>query len=348
MSITKAKKDLLETILGSEISIPSKTIKIEEMISRENILEVVSSDLYNSLSSFFDASAPFFKTSLPLERIVRYRDGTFSSMEKSLKGGISQHEGYEIINSIDIAQQLMSYVMPCLNMKLASLYSDLVNQNTDYLNQIQDSLIIPEVSKLRSISEYLKDVSEEVEHISKSNNLSIATLTNLQQRRIDLKQTFHIFITRLNQSIESTFFDPQNIANSYLIARYALSNYIISLVFECIVSGNLDDSSISKMKNKVENCFNELNDITEKFSHILEQKKFTNAKEINNINSFYVWSYNYMAQIRLNDLHSQNNNINALQNNTLQYFDIAYEMQRLEKFVQARYEFLKRIEVKKG
>ena len=139
MSITKAKKDLLETILGSEISIPSKTIKIEEMISRENILEVVSSDLYNSLSSFFDASAPFFKTSLPLERIIRYRDGTFSSMEKSLKGGISQHEGYEIINSIDIAQQLMSYVMPCLNMKLASLYSDLVNQNTDYLNQIQKS-----------------------------------------------------------------------------------------------------------------------------------------------------------------------------------------------------------------
>ncbi len=55
-----------------------------------------------------------------------------------------------------------------------------------------------------------------------------------------------------------------------------------------------------------------------------------------------------MVQFKLNNLDSQNNNINALQNNTLQYFDTDYEMQRLEKFIQARYDLLERIEVKKG
>lgn len=345
MSNNLERKALLETILGSELIIPTSNIQGSQ---NSNILNVVSNDLFIGLNNYFDASVPFFQTSLPLERIVRYKDGSFSSMEKSVKGGFSQHQGFDILNGIDVVQRLMACVMPMLNQRLTSIYSDLINQNNSYLNQINDQFIIPEISKLKSIAEFIQDVSEDMHHISKSNSLSIATLTNIQQRRIDLKQVFYTFITRLEGSINSLLFDPQSIANSYLIARYALSNYIVSLVLESIVSGNIDDESVQRLEQKVEKCFNELNDITWKLSTILENRKFANANEINNINSFYRWSYDYTAQNQLNNLHNQNYNIDNIKSNTLSYFDINFEKERLKEFVSARHEFIKTIRITKS
>ncbi|MBB1295504.1 hypothetical protein [Pseudoalteromonas sp. SR41-4] len=342
MSNNIERKALLETILGSEVVVPTSNIQGTQ---NSEILNIVSSDLFSCLKNYFDTSAPFFQTSLPLERIVRYKDGSFSSMEKSMKGGFSQHQGFDILNGMDVAQQLMTCVMPLLNQKLTSIYSDLINQNNHYLNQIQDQFIIPEISKLKSIAEFIQDVSEDMHHISKSNNLSIATLTNIQQRRIDLKQIFHTFITRLEGAINAQFFDPQSIANSYLIARYALSNYIVSLVLECIVSGNIDDDSVQRLEEKVEKYFNELNYITGKLSKILEDRKFANANEINNINSFYRWSYDYTAQNQVNNLYNQNYNIDNIKNSTLSYFDIDFEKQRLKEFVSARHDFIKTIRI---
>lgn len=340
----KEKKDLLETILGSEVIVPSSST---QDLKSSDILNIVSGDLFSSLSGYFGSTAPFFQTSLPLERIVRYKDGSFSSMEKSVKGGFSQHQGFDIINGMDVVQQLMTCVMPMLNQRLTEIYKDLINQNNHYLSQIQDQFIIPEISKLKSIAEFIQDVSDDITHISKSNNLSIATLTNIQQRRIDLKQIFYTFISRLEQSVNSQFFDPQNIANSYLVARYALSNYIVSLVLECIVSGNIDDESVKKLESKVEKCFNQLNQITAKLSEILESKRFANASEINNINSFYNWSYDYMAQDKVNNLCSQNNSIDNIKNSTLSYFDINFEKQRLKEFIKSRHSFIKTIRISK-
>lgn len=346
MDIQVSKKDeqkaLLETILGSEVIIPTSDIQSHR---NDGILNIVSQDLFGGLSHYFNSNAPFFQTSLPLGRIVRYKDGSFSSMEKSIKGGFSQHQGFDILNSMDIVQQLMNCVMPMLNQRLTSIYSDLINQNNYYLSQVQDQFIIPEISKLKSIAEFIKDVSDEITHISKSNNLCIATLTNIQQRRIDLKQIFHTFIARLEQSVNSSCFDPQNIANSYLVARYSLSNYIVSLVLECIVSGNIDDESVSRLESKVEKCFSDLNHITQKLSNILENRRYANFSEINNINSFYRWSYDYMAQSQVNNLHKQNQNIDRIKSETLRYFDIEFEKKRLREFIKARHDFVKVIRI---
>lgn len=339
------KKALLETILGSEIIVPSSDIRSQK---NNEILNVISSDLFFGISNFFGSTAPYFQTTIPLERIVRYKDGSFSSMEKSLKGGFSQHQGFDIINGMDVVQQLMTCVIPILNQRLTTIYEDLINQNNHYLSQIQDQFIIPEISKLKSIAEFIQDISGDIIQISKSNNLSVATLTNIQQRRIDLKQIFYTFIMRLEQAINSAFFDPQTIANSYLIARYALSNYIVSLVLECIVSGNIDDESVARLESKVEKCFNQLNHITAKLSEILENKKFANASEINGINSFHRWSYDYLTQSKLNNLYNQNSSIDNIQSTTLSYFDIDVEKQRLKEFVEARHNFIKTIKISKA
>jgi hypothetical protein len=340
MSNKKEKKALLEAILGAEVIVPTSNVQGSQNL---DILNIVSSDLFSGLSNYFGSTAPFFQTSLPLERIVRYKNGSFSSMERSIKGGFSQHQGFDIISSMDVVQQLMTYVMPMLNQRLAAIYADLINQNNYYLSQVQDQFIVPEISKLKSIAEFIQDVSDDITHIAKSNNLSVATLTNLQQRRIDLKQTFHTFVSRLEQSVQSDFFNPQDIANTYLVARYALSNYIVSLVFECIVSGNIDDESVQGLESKVDKCFNLLNNITGRLSKLLDDRRLVNSNEINTINSFYRWSYDYLTQNRVNSLHSENISINNIQNFTLSYFDIDFEKQRLKEFVNERHAFIKTI-----
>ncbi|WP_174979060.1 hypothetical protein [Burkholderia lata] len=340
MANQEEKKALLEAILGAEVIVPTSNIRSSK---NSDILNIVSGDLFSGLSDYFNSAAPFFQTSLPLERIVRYKDGSFSSMEKSVKGGFSQHQGFEIISSMDVAQKIMTCVVPMLNQRLAAIYADLIDQNNHYLSQIQDQFIIPEISKLKSIAEFIQDVSDDIAHISKSNNLSAATLTNLQQRRIDLKQTFHTFIGRLEQLVQSGYFNPQDIANSYLVARYALSNYIVSLVFECIVSGNIDDESIQLLEHKVDKFFNILNNITAQLSGILDDRKIANSNEISSINSFYIWSYDYVTQNRINNLRSENVGIDSIQRGTLSYFDVDFEKQRLKEFINARHDFIKTI-----
>lgn len=351
MSSNEEKKSLFELILGSKLEIakPYETISEQDIV-----LKIFSNDLYLDFCSFFDQPTPYFQTNLPLEKIVRYKDGTFSSMEKSIKGGISQHEGYSIVSSMDMAQKLMYQVMPNLNRKLTALYSDIIAENNYYLAQLQNSFITPEISKLKSIADFTRELLDDIEQISKSEKLSIATLTNVQNQKIELKKTFYTFISFLEQQIHQAnsptpiYFNESDLANNYLVARHALSFYIVSLVLECVISGNLDDNSVEKMKERVIESFQSLNDTTTRLSNALKWKIFNNQSEINNINSFHYWSIDYFTQQRQNNLYAQNYSINQIQNDKLKFFDIDHEMQRIEKFISSRRTLLQNIQIRRS
>lgn len=344
MSTQPEERSLLAEIMGSEIIIPNSNLRRE---TRQDILRIVSNDLYDGLAKFLGSSAPFFQTSLPLERLIKYKDGSFSSIEKSIKGSFGRHQGFELINSLSLACDIMSHVMPQLNGRLVSIYADLLNQNDDLLDQLQNSFILPEISRLKSIQEFMREVASEVEEITKSPHLSIATLTNLQQRRIDLKETFHTFFSRLKQSVDSGYFDPQAVANNYIIARHAISGYVASLVLECVISGNVGDKSVANLKKKVESCLSELNFITNRLFEILSDKQYVIRNEIRDINSFYIWSYDYMVNNRIGMLHGHNQNIESIKAATLRFFDIKIEMQRIDEFINARHRLLQRIEIER-
>lgn len=50
-----------------------------------------------------------------------------------------------------------------------------------------------------------------------------------------------------------------------------------------------------------------------------------------------------MAQSQVNSLHYQNNNIDRIKSETLIYFDIEFEKQRLRDFIRARHDFVENI-----
>ena len=120
---------------------------------------------------------------------------------------------------------------------------------------------------------------------------------------------------------------------------------LFHLASEFDISGNIDDESVSRLESKVEKCFSDLNHITQKLSNILENRRYANFSEINNINSFYRWSYDYMTQNQVNNLYNQNQNIDRIQSETLTYFDIEFEKKRLREFIKARHDFVKVIRI---
>jgi len=342
MSKEPKNTSLLESILGSGIEM---RYSANQNINDTGIMQIVSNDVYQGLLHYFDTSAPFFQTSIPLQRIVRYKDGSFSSMEKSLKGGIDRHEGFEIIDSMQLAQSLMAHVMPQLSQRLASIYRELIEKNSHDLNQIQNSIILPEINKLKSIAEFVREVSDEIETISRSDHLSTATLVNLQSHRVDLRQTFYTFLNHLDNSLAQPSIETQDVSKNYAVTRYALSNYIVTLVLEHIISGNLDDVSIGRLKDKVTKAFEEMNKVTTNLSNVLMQKHFENTNQIHQICNPWQRQWQWQWQWKLQNLQQQNHGINQIIQEDLKYFDVDNEMKRLEDFIAARHDLLKNVRI---
>ncbi|MCC4241207.1 hypothetical protein [Thalassospira povalilytica] len=338
------ERSLLAEIIGSEIVIPRSNFRRE---AQPDILKIVSNDLHDELANFFGSSPPFFQTSLPLDHLLKYKDGRFSSIEKSIKGGFGRHQGFDLIDSLSLAGNLMARVVPQLNRRLISIYSDLINQNNDLLNQLHHSRILPEISKLKSIQEFIHETASEIEEISKSPPLSIATLTNLQQRRIDLKEIFHTSFSRLKCSVDSIYFAESEVANNYIMTTHALSGYVASLVLECVISGNVGDESVANLKKKIEAFLNDLNSITRTLFDILNKKQNAIQNEIISSNTLYRWSFDHLTNSRINALQNDNQSIEQIKHTTLRHFDIEVEMQRIDEFITSRHIFLKRIEIER-
>lgn len=342
MTKQSEEKSLLAEIIGTEITIPTASSSREE---NNNVLKILSDDLYNNLVTFLESSAPFFQATLPLERLIKYKDGSFSSIEKAINGGFGRHQGFSLLSSFRIAGDIMSHVIPKLNARLTAIYSDLINRNNDLLNHIQDAFVTPEISKLKSIQEFLCEVSCDIEEISRSQQLSTATLTNLQQRRIDLKAIFHMFLSRLGRSVVGQSFDPQDIAANYLTARHALSGYMASLILECIISGNIDNNSVANLRSKLVDCLEKLNSITNELYFYLNNRQYQIQGEIRDINSLYGWTYDLLTQSRVSALHAQGCQIESLKSTALKEFDIDLELKCADQFIAARRSLLENIQI---
>ncbi len=338
---TVDKMAIFKDILGAEITIPTKPV----LLSHDFIgIEIVSQDLHDKIAGYFSASTPLFKASIPLDKLVRYKDGGFSSMVKSIHGGIEGHKGFAIINGLDIAQDIISHIVPSFNQKLIGIYSDLINQNNFNQNQFLNQFVVPDVCRLKAIADFVKEISGDISNISKSKALTIATLGNVQKNRIELNSMFYKFIEQLNQSIVSPFLDLNAIEHNYDIVKHAASYYIVSLIIEYVLSGNLDEDGSNKMKGKVEACFNKINEITTKLYNIIQGKINNNSFTINQ--SSLLWSVlDYANQMNVNGLLIQNNALINIQNKKLSCFNVSEEMERLGLFFNTRYQLLDNVHI---
>ncbi|WP_231171202.1 hypothetical protein [Helicobacter pylori] len=354
---------LLERVLGSRIEVLPTLPRKQTLDSNyQRMILIKSNELYDKLGHIINhglSSLLIFTTSVPLDKLVLYKDGKVSSMLKGVKG-FGGHEGFEIVGAIELTTGIMNHIAPILNYKLAEIYYEayaetnrLFNENQRLLAQ-QNTFVTQQINALKAKTKFLQEVYKDISQISKSDVWRQSTCTNLQRIRIEVDEIFYNFISQIDQGLMVKNFN--DISGNYICARYALSHYIFALVLEYIVAGLIDNESMKFLKAKVEEAFDSFNKTTsdlERELNFIQNSNFQTQKYIWN-NPFLGWRYdswnnqpqpqhNPYQQNELNRLNNENINIEYIKNNVLSYFDIKRDREALFNLIEAPKQYLQNI-----
>lgn len=265
------------------------------------------------------------------------------------------HEGFEIVDAIELTTGFMNHVAPTLNYKLSEIYYEayaetnrLFNENQRLLAQ-QNTFVTQQINALKAKTKFLQEVYKDISQISKSDVLIQSTCTNLQRIRIELDEISYNFISQIDQGLMVKNFN--DVSGNYIYARYALSHYIFALVLEYVVAGLIDNESMEALKDKIEETFEKFNQTTEGFRRQLSLIQNNNALTQQNIwqSPLYGWYYDESAhyhpnqQNELNRLNNENAHIEYISNNVLNYFDIKRDREALFNLIEAPEQYLQNI-----
>ncbi len=271
---------------------------------------VKSNELYyaisNAMNQNFD-SFPLLTTNISLNKFIRYSNGKISSILKGEKG-FGGHEGFKIVDTIELTIGFMNHIVPTLNYKLAEIYYEayaetnrLFNENQRLLAQ-QNIFVTQQINALNAKTKFLQEVYKDISQISKSDILRQSTCTNLQRICIELDEIFYNFISQIDQGLMVKNFNDVN--GNYICARYTLSHYIFALVLEYVVAGLIDNKSMESLKVKVEEAFCSFNQTTSNLRRELNFIQNNNAQTQQNI-----WQsplYGWYEQNEINRLNNEN------------------------------------------
>ena len=172
------KLTTLKRVFGSEISLqPLQKVNY----NHHQQLSIASPDLHSELAKFFDSpERTFFTTNMDVNRLVKYGDGSFSSMVKGVKG-IAGHQGFDAIDSIELANDLFMHIGNAFNNAVAKIYASYVEKINLEVNNIYQQFILQDFTKIKSISFFLKEVYSDIYNAGFNKEQAQATLINVQR-----------------------------------------------------------------------------------------------------------------------------------------------------------------------
>lgn len=327
----------LERVLGSEVSF--QPLQQERTYSHPQQLSIASPELHSELVSFFGSpERTFFTTNVDVNRLVKYGDGSISSMVKGIKG-IGGHQGFDAIDSIELANDLFIHIGAAFNNAVAKIYAGYVEQINLEVNNLYQQFILHDFTKIKSISFFLKEVYSDIYGAGFNKEQAQATLTNVQRSRIELRELVYRYMEHIRSNISplQTFIPTNDLANNYLSCRYCISLYTIALVSETILSNRLDDNGFKSLKAKVSNTLEEFNELTNEVNRNLEARFYNNQQQINNQ---MLWAYNQLAAQQKNN---ENFNINNFASNHLSQFCKNTELRKIDDIFESRDKLLSNI-----
>lgn len=326
----------LERVLGSEISFQPLQ---ERTYNHPQQLPIVSPELYSELVSFFGSpERAFFTTNVDVNRLVKYGNGSFSSMVKGIKG-IGGHQGFDTINSIELANDLFMHIGTAFNNAVAKIYANYVEQINFEVHNVYQQFMLHDFTKIKSISFFLKEVYSDIYGSGFNKEQAQATLTNVQRSRIELKELAYRYMEHIRSNIApwQQTIPISDLASNYLSCRYCISLYTIALVSETILSNRLDDDGFKALKIKVSNTLDEFNELTNEVNRNLETRFYSNQKQINNQ---MLWAYNQLAAHQKNN---ENAHLNNFASNHLSQFCKNTELRKIDEIFESRDKLLSNI-----
>ena len=326
----------LERVLGSEISFqPLQKLNY----NHPQQLSIASPNLHSELVSFFGSpERAFFATNMDVNRLVKYGDGSFSSMVKGIKG-IAGHQGFDAIDSIELANDLFMHIGTAFNNAVAKIYGSYVEQINLEVNNVYQQFVLHDFTKIKSISFFLKEVYLDIYGAGFNKEQAQATLTNVQRSRIELRELVYRYMEHIRSNIApwQQFIPINELASNYLSCRYCISLYTIALVSEAILSNRLDDNGFKSLKTKVSNTLDEFNELTDEVNRNLEARFYNNQQQINNQ---LLWAYNQLAAHQKNN---ENINLNSFASNHLSQFCKDTELRKIDEIFESRDKLLSNI-----
>lgn len=329
----------LERVLGSEISFQPLQPLQKGNCNHPQQLSIASPELHSELVRFFGLpERTFFTTNMDVNRLVKYGDGSFSSMVKGVKG-IAGHQGFDAIDSIELANDLFMHIGTAFNNAVAKIYANYVEKINLEVNNVYQQFILQDFTKIKSISFFLKEVYSDIYAAGFNKEQAQATLTNVQRSRIELRELVYRYMGNIRSNIApwQHLIPINDLASNYLSCRYCMSLYTIALVSETILSNRLDDNGFKSLKTKVSNTLDEFNELTNEVNRTLEVRFYSNQQQINNQ---MLWAYNQLAAQQKSN---ENIHLNNFASNHLSQFCKDTELSKIDEIFESRDNLLSNI-----
>jgi hypothetical protein len=235
----------------------------------------------------------FLKFDISPENYMKYKNGKVSSMIKSDTGGIGKHAGFEAVEMVNIVDSIFIEVDRYYTAQIISYFNNSVNKIFQAINAYQyqisqvTDLIIDlkeqeQIEELASFKYFFEDTKDELGEIATSSIRATSYITNLGNIRIKNYKVYRFFIKKLNNWISTILaYDSfnQNYINNpinfnkleedFYFARQSISTYMICLVYEHIICGNIDLKSQEKIIIKLENFLRQFKDVEQKIRQAL-------------------------------------------------------------------------------
>jgi hypothetical protein len=244
------------------------------------------------------------------ESYMRYKNGKVSSIVKG-DAGFQSHEGFEAVKMVNLVDTIFGEVSQYYTNQILTEFQELTSNIFTSINQVQTTLFNQaiylkeqeHVEDLTSFQDFFDEINDELGDISNSPARCSAYIGSLIDIRKKIYKTYNYFIQSLNNWPNKILsydnfnnyysIDFQSLNNDYCLCRQAINCYMITLVYEYVISGNIDNKSRDKIINKIESFLI-------KFKHADSQiKNALNQRD----NSNRTWNW-YYRQDKQNDSNS--------------------------------------------
>ena len=250
------------------------------------------------------------------ENFMRYKNGKVSSMIRN-ETGFKSHEGFDAVKTTTIIDSLFSYVSSyyteCIirdfNSITFSLFNSLESLRIEFSNQLKNYKETEYIDQLLSFRDFFLEISDELGIISNADDRRIAYLTNLIKIRTDIYKIYKYFIRKM-RNWPSQLLNRDRVGNLYYInynelntdysmCRHTIGSYMITLIYEYILSGNIDENSKQSVINKIRTFLNDFDSCNEEIKQCLNQRKENNNYcywgayyyNTNNDNNNIIWLF---------------------------------------------------------
>jgi hypothetical protein len=272
----------------------------------------LESHLYNRILANAESrfGQEILQFSISPENYMRYKNGKVSSIVKG-DAGFQNHEGFEAVKMVNLVDSIFTEVSQYYTNQVLTEFQELTNNIFTSINHVQSTLFNQalylkeqeHVEDLVSFQDFFNEINDELGDISNSSTRCTAYVGSLIEIRKKIYKTYNYFIKNLNdwpsKILSYDFFDNYSpidypsLNNDYCLCRQAINCYMITLVYENVIAGNVDDRSRDKIIKKIESFLEKFKNADSQIRHALSKRDSSNRS----------WNW-YYRQDKQNDSNS--------------------------------------------